>query len=200
MRGTSVRSFLLATFLACLASACGLVDTDSGGRLAKTSALPQHRLTGVAIQPLDRKQEGAQTHLFHSDTLRGQVVFMVRTLSKIVGDGRPGTGDTAGDTAGDESPGEILNPTVWGESVFSFDRPIQVRGETVAAGTNLLELPDFLDVLYFPMQLSPFALHEAHLRLEHVQVPRGLYHVYLSWRTTDGLTLSDTVEVFIDVP
>ncbi|MBE9118281.1 hypothetical protein IQ249_20525 [Lusitaniella coriacea LEGE 07157] len=180
----------------------------SGSAIAFHQAIPIQqtqdsvRMTGVDVQPLDCKQEGKYTHLFDSDSLRGQATFRVRVrYDKIPAShqskNRSWFGNSA--TVSEPYPYKRLNNSILGESVLRFDRAIELNGQTIEAGTNLLEIPGIQDHLFFPDAIVPDVNNQVTLKTEHFHIPPGNYEVYFEWTLDDGQILGDTVDVAIDI-
>ncbi|MDY7015886.1 MAG: hypothetical protein SVX43_20285 [Cyanobacteriota bacterium] len=174
------------------------------GMATACSPLPQARedcwMNAVDVRPLDRKQVGEMTHFFHSDTLKGQLVFAVSTYCEVQDRESPARTSTSVAVASDELPPmNLRNSTRFGESSLKFDKPIRVNGETIAAGVNLLDLERREDYLLFPEAIEPFVIHQVHLRPEFFDIPKGDYTLSFEWKTDDGRVLSDTVSVEIAI-
>lgn len=156
-------------------------------------------ITGVRLLPLDKEQIGNITHYYRSDTLRNQVAFEVQTEYKLI-DSLELRQFPDSAVVGDPLPGVVVNPIIWNDPVLRFNKAIRFRGQTILAFENILNYDDRegLD-LVFPYMISPFAIHEIHLKKEYFQVENGCYELYAEWHTKDGLKISDTVTVFIDL-
>lgn len=162
-----------------------------GGILAVQSQadeLPRgvFRLTGVEVSAIDRIREGKKIHDKKSDKLTYWVRFDIRSKAKMVA-GR------------EQERMKILNPMK--PSALMFDKVVHYKGKDVAAGTNLLQFvapgatkPPRIDL----PSLNPMAIGSLRLGKEFA-FPAKDYQVRFEWEATTGETLSDTVDVTIDL-
>jgi hypothetical protein len=155
-------------------------------------------ITGVRLTPLDKRQEGIMTHYFHSDTLRGQVVFEVKTLYRMEGGTLEDFYNSQGSTE-DRLVPRVTNPLVWGKAWLRSNKDIESDGVTVKARDNILQYENLNGRYYFPYALSPFAIHNIRLDTDRFQIQKGKYKIYAGWENVEGKVFSDEIEVYIDI-
>jgi hypothetical protein len=187
--------FAVALSTGLLLTGCELLPWRGGGEEACT--IPVVRITGVDVTPLDRRVAGGQTHFFHTDTLRTQLVFEVRALYDEVDRREVPCVD---DPLIDPVPGEVLNPVELGPSALHFDRPIQVLGQEIPPGENVMQLDGLQDDHALRAHVYPFAVHEVRLDGARFYLPPGPYAIHFAWQTVAGEGLADVVQVYVDVP
>ncbi|MFQ6115566.1 MAG: hypothetical protein ACE5NG_16015 [bacterium] len=156
-------------------------------------------ITGVRLSPLDKEQIGNITHYYFTGTLRNQLVFQVQTEYKKI-DSLEVAQFPDSAIVNDPIPGVVVNPIIWNEPVLRFNKDIQYKGQIIEAFENILNYDDLSDLsIFFPYLISPFAIHKIDLKKEDFQIERGCYELYAEWHTKDGLQISDSVSVFIDL-
>ncbi len=96
-----------------------------------------------------------------------------------------------------------LNILLWETSDFAYFlvdfKDISYKGQVIPAGTDTINLVGLnLKELIFPWQMlfgfDPILFNQADFKAE-----KGCYQIFVSWTTSMGQTLSDTVNVFLDL-
>jgi hypothetical protein len=186
-------------YLAALAGITALTGCDtSADSRPNVTEVPVVKITGVTVKPLDR--EG--NNLFHTDTLKNQVVFSVYTESEVIGyEEIPATPVLQND----QMPGIVANPTEHAYSSVCFNKPIRYFDKTIDAKTNLIQHPAFTESstgstgdLTFNPSLFPFATGQARLNTESFRIAPDDYEIVFQWGNEEGEYFRDTVQVHIN--
>ena len=91
----------------------------------------------------------------------------------------------------DCSPGQSINRILPERTRLVADRPVQVGGETVAAGDDLL--PALGDLARLQLSVYPFSV--ASLPIGEIALGASRTRLTASWETDDGLAFSSSVTV-----
>ena len=140
-------------------------------------------ITGVEITALDKLQNENRISYFHSDTLRGQLVFEVKTQYELHGGTFEDFYNSLSDNPlSDQLMPRVENPISWSGGLFKINKDIETDGVLIKANKNLVGY----DNVFFPYSISPFAIHSLRLEKEHFQIKKGTYKIYAAWKNVEG--------------
>jgi len=100
----------------------------------------------------------------------------------------------------EEKPFKVINPIDLSKCSLSIDKPIKVSGKKVAAGVNLMKYRKF-DGHSFNISmpsLHPHIINSIYLT-EDFEFSPDTYTFKFQWQSADKKTLSDSLEVKIDL-
>lgn len=158
-------------------------------------------LESVDTKALDVTVEADNTErYFYTDTLRSQVVFETTPLVSFAAKTKiPSLINTAYGC----DVGEVLNPIDPSASSLTANRAIYFRSDrtqAVHAFTNLLQEPKIMDFIAFPNELLYDKVSETVLMHQDLIFEKAEYTFYFEWKSRSGVTLTDSVNVFMDLP
>lgn len=93
---------------------------------------------------------------------------------------------------------KVLDPVT--EMSLKLDKAIAINGKAIPAGTNLLKYKKF-DGKSFNVsmnKLHPLSIGSVRIKRDF-EIPNDVYNVTFGWKTKSGKTLSQEVQVTIDV-
>lgn len=173
-----------------------IIDTECGSyELFKpeNNQGEYYYITGVRVFPLDRRVLNGISGVYYCKTLTGQLAFSAQTEYRRLTSEQL---KTIPNLTSDPIPGQVVNPIKFGIATMQFNRDISFREETIPAGTNLVgRIPIKSGSFYFPLAISPFALHEIHMSRNDFSVNNGDYKLMVTWETFDSIVIRDTVDV-----
>jgi hypothetical protein len=168
-------------------------------------------LKDITTQPIDVKvnanQNDSYLETITTDTLRNQLAFQTSSHVEFA----------ALEKSNSQFHGfmnvaygcienVLLNPIDISKSSFSTNRPIYIRDErgiagladSITAHSNLLDHPKIQAQVDFPTDLSLEEDAVTQIQInENLVFPQGDYEFYFKWETSDGIELSDTVQVYL---
>jgi hypothetical protein len=156
-------------------------------------------LKSVNMQALDRVEEGDGLYnSVYTDTIRHQIAFEVRSVVELALH-RPerlnwGLMNMAYGKCGNAI---ALNPIVIEKSRMFADKPIYWSGGTIEANSNMLENEAFKEFIDFPQTLTYEGFEEITIADIPLKFHKEPYIFTFEWETSDGIILSDEVEVVI---
>jgi len=175
--------------IATLSLGFAVLASNFTSQLAADERLPggHYILKSVDVKAIERTKKGGKTNDHESEKLTHWIRFDIHPKFELL----KGTA---------ELEFKMVNRADDTRSRLTFDKPIKFEGETVPAGTNLLDYKKF-DGSFFNVHMPapfPFAIHSATIK-SGFEIPADKYAVKFEWTTKEGTVFSDTVDVFIDV-
>ena len=157
-------------------------------------------LKDVGVQALDKVEEGTGFYnTVYTDTIRHQVAFEVRSVVELASHHPSrlnwGLMNTAyGDCL---DIGIALNPIVIEKSRMFVDKPIYWEGGVIEPNSNMLENLEFKAFIDFPETLTYEGFETISIAKIPLKFHQEPYIFTFEWETSDGIVLSDEVEVVI---